>query len=225
MTRRLEIAPSILAADFSCLADEISKVEAFSGRLHIDVMDGHFVPNLSMGPAVVSSLKGKTRLPMEVHLMIERPEDFVGAFINAGADRLIFHVEVSTDPVGLARSIKEKGCAAGLALSPKTSLDVAEKALEEVDLLLCMTVNPGFGGQSFIDDVLVKVRQAEQGLTALGLNVDIEVDGGIDPVTGPRARKAGANVFVAGNSIFAAKDPADAARNLAEALGVRLSDG
>lgn len=225
MTRRAaEVAPSILSADFSRLAEEVSKVERFSGRLHVDVMDGHFVPNLSMGPSVVSSLRGKTRLPMEVHLMVEHPEKFLDAFIEAGAVRLIFHAEVSSDPLGLARHIKEKGCEAGIALNPETPLEAASKALEEVDLLLCMTVNPGFGGQAFLDEVLPKVRQAEAAFTAGGLNVDIEVDGGIDPFSGPRAREAGANVFVAGNSIFKDPDPAGAAGRLAEAVGAMASD-
>lgn len=223
MPRSPELAPSILSADFARLAEEVSRVERFSGRLHVDVMDGHFVPNLSMGPAVVSSLRGKTRLPMEVHLMVERPQDFIEDFIEAGASRLIFHAEVSSDPRELARSIKKSGAAAGIAVNPETALAEADAALDEVDLLLCMTVNPGFGGQAFLDEVLPKVREAEARFTASGLNVDIEVDGGINPVTGPRAREAGANVFVAGNSIFGDDDPAAAARTLAEALGAEVT--
>lgn len=221
MSRTPEIAPSILSADFARLAEDVSKVERYSKRLHVDVMDGHFVPNLSMGPAVVSSLKGKTRLPMEVHLMVERPQDFIEDFIEAGASRLIFHAEVS-DTRELAKLIKKAGAAAGIALNPETPFVAADLALDQIDLLLCMTVNPGFGGQTFLDDVLPKVREAEASLTAGGLNVDIEVDGGINPVTGPRAREAGANVFVAGNSIFGDDDPAAAARTLADALGAEV---
>jgi ribulose-phosphate 3-epimerase len=220
--RGAELAPSILAADFSHLGEEVSKVEKYSKRLHVDVMDGHFVPNLSMGPAVVASLKGKTHLPMEVHLMVERPQDFIEDFIRAGAARLIFHAEVSKNPKELARAIKKAGAAVGIAINPETPFDRLEEGIEEVDLLLCMTVNPGFGGQAFLDEVLPKVRQAQTALTAGGLNVDIEVDGGINSVTGPRAREAGANVFVAGNSIFGDEDPDAAARKLAEAIGAEV---
>ena len=217
--RETEVAPSILAADFSRLADEVRLVERYSDRLHIDVMDGHFVPNLSMGPVVVSSLRPVTNLPLEVHLMVERPDDFFDEFIEAGADRLIFHAEVSDDARALIGSIKEKGCAAGLALNPKTPFAGAEQGLDEIDLLLCMTVNPGFGGQGFLEEVLPKIEEADRALTARGLSVDIEVDGGINPVTAARAREAGANVFVAGHSIFRDKDPGEAARLLAEAVG------
>ncbi len=221
--RETEVAPSILAADFSRLADEIRLVEKYSDRLHIDVMDGHFVPNLSMGPVVVSSLRPVTKLPLEVHLMVERPDEFIDAFIEAGADRLIFHAEVSVDARALIGSIKERGCAAGLALNPETSFTGAEQGLDEIDLLLCMTVNPGFGGQGFLEGVLPKITDADRALTARGLSVDIEVDGGINPVTAARAKESGANVFVAGNSIFRDKDPAEAARALAEAVGRRPS--
>ena len=222
-SRETEVAPSILAADFSRLADEIRLVEKYSDRLHIDVMDGHFVPNLSMGPVVVSSLRPVTKLPLEVHLMVERPDAFIDAFIDAGADRLIFHAEVFDDARALIGSIKEKGCAAGLALNPETPFTGAEQDLDEIDLLLCMTVNPGFGGQGFLEDVLPKIEEADRALTARGLFVDIEVDGGINPVTAARAKESGANVFVAGNSIFRDKDPAEAARALAEAVGRRSS--
>lgn len=226
-SRENEVAPSILAADFSRLADEIRLVEKYSDRLHIDVMDGHFVPNLSLGPVVVSSLRPVTKLPLEVHLMVEHPDDFVDAFIEAGADRLIFHAEVSGDARALIGSIKEKGCSAGLALNPETpfmgvELGV-EEGLDELDLLLCMTVNPGFGGQGFLEEVLPKIEEASRALTARGLSVDIEVDGGINPVTAARAKEAGANVFVAGNSIFRDKDPAEAARALAESVGRQSS--
>jgi len=202
-SRETEVAPSILAADFSRLADEIRLVEKYSDRLHIDVMDGHFVPNLSMGPMVVSSLRSVTKLPLEVHLMVERPDEFIDVFIEAGADRLIFHTEVSADARALIGSIKEQGCAAGLALNPETPFTGAQEGLDEIDLLLCMTVNPGFGGQGFLEGVLPKIEEARRALTAGGLSVDIEVD--------------------AGNSIFRDKDPAEAARALAEAVGRRSS--
>lgn len=215
-----EVAPSILSADFAHLADDIRKVESLCGRIHVDVMDGHFVPNLSMGPGVVRSIRPVTQLPLEVHLMVEEPEKFVEPFLDSGADRLIFHIEVVSDPVSLSEIIRNAGASPGLALNPETPWDVADKLADEFDLVLLMTVHPGFGGQDFLGNVLPKVEQAYHFLTESDRLVDIEVDGGITPETARSARLAGANVFVAGHSIFRSEDPADACRALREAVGL-----
>lgn len=218
--RKVEIAPSILSADFSRLGEEIREVEAYSGRIHIDVMDGHFVPNLTMGPVVVRSIRPVTKLPLEVHLMVTDPIKFVEPFAEAGADRLIFHVEVG-DTERVAGAVGEAGCAAGLALNPETRWDGTERFMSAFDLVTIMTVSPGFGGQEFREDVLPKIAAARGSLTESGLDVDIEVDGGIDSNTAQRAGQAGANVFVAGQAIFGLQDAAAAARELAVAVGAR----
>jgi ribulose-phosphate 3-epimerase len=214
-----ELAPSILSADFSRLGEEVATVERYAGRIHIDVMDGHFVPNLSMGPQVVRSLRPLTDLPLEVHLMVEEPRRFVQPFLEAGADRLIFHREVVEDVSELAGEIRTSGGSAGLALNPETPLETALEVLGGLDLLNVMTVNPGFGGQSFLPEMLDKVTAAQDSVNEGGLEVDIEVDGGVDPETGARARSAGANVFVAGNAIFGVGDPAASARRILQAIG------
>lgn len=216
--RPVELAPSILSADFSRLGEEVAAVEEYAGRIHIDVMDGHFVPNLSMGPQVVRGLRSRTKKPLEVHLMVEEPRRFVAPFLEAGADRLIFHREVVEDVEDLAGEIKAAGCSPGLALNPETPWEAALKSLGELDLVNVMTVNPGFGGQSFIHEMLDKVASARDSVNEGAWTVDIEVDGGVDPETGARARQAGANVFVAGNAIFGAADPAAAAREILQAL-------
>lgn len=222
MSRPIEIAPSILSADLSRLAAEVDAVAPFSGRIHIDVMDGHFVPNLSMGPGIVSSLRPHTALPLEVHLMVEDPAMFVEPFAKAGADRIIFHAEVADDHSVVADKIRAASCSAGVALRPATPIASVLSVLSEVDLVLVMTVQPGFGGQAFMPEMLVKVAEVRQALTERGADTDIEVDGGIDPATAPRAREAGANVFVAGNAIFRsgqAGGPGAAAIELARAVG------
>lgn len=219
--RPVELAPSILSADLSRLAEEIGSVEPYAGRIHVDVMDGHFVPNLTMGPVVVASIRPVTSLPIEVHLMVEDPGLFVDPFAEAGADRLIFHIEVARDPAGLGRRIRQKGPAAGIALNPETPWRRVVGCLAEFDLVTVMTVNPGFGGQGFLEEVLPKVAEARETASERGLSVDIEVDGGIDSATAVRARKAGANVFVAGHAVFRSGDPALAARAIYEAIGAR----
>lgn len=219
--RPVELAPSILSADLSRLAEEIGSVEPYAGRIHVDVMDGHFVPNLTMGPVVVASIRPVTSLPIEVHLMVEDPGLFVDPFAEAGADRLIFHIEVARDPAGLARRIRQKGPVAGIALNPETPWRRVAGCLAEFDLVTVMTVNPGFGGQGFLEEVLPKVAEARETASERGLSVDIEVDGGIDSATAVRARKAGANVFVAGHAVFRSGDPALAARAIYEAIGAR----
>jgi ribulose-phosphate 3-epimerase len=218
MTRQTEIAPSILAADFARLGEEIAAVAPYAGRIHVDVMDGHFVRNLTMGPDVVRCIRPVTALPIEVHLMVEEPLIFAEAFAQAGADRLIFHVEVATDPLKFVAGIKSAGVTAGIALKPETPWDRADPYLSEVDLVTLMTVAPGFAGQRFIESVLPKVREAARTAERPGFDFDIEVDGGVDLTTAALAKEAGANVFVAANSIFGSPDPADAARALSEAV-------
>lgn len=213
-----EIAPSILSADFARLGEEVAKVEPFADRLHIDVMDGHFVPNISMGPLVVEALRPVTHLPLEVHLMITDPATYASRFIDAGASTIIFHLEAVDDPVALLGEIRSKGVRTGLAVSPGTPFSRLEPYVTLLDLLLVMTVEPGFGGQGFMRDMLPKVAQARAAVTGYGAKADIEVDGGIDLVTAPEAMEAGADVFVAGNSIFGSGDPAAAAAALAAVL-------
>lgn len=219
-----ELAPSILAANFARLGEEITAVLPYAGRIHVDVMDGHFVPNLSMGPATVRGIRPVTSKPIEVHLMVEVPASFVEAFTDAGADRIVFHVETESDAAGLAKRIRKLGPAAGIAIKPATPWSAAEPLLGEVDLVILMTVEPGFGGQQFLEEMLPKVSEAREAVRERGIDVDIEVDGGIDPETGGRARKAGANVFVAGNSIFGAKDPAAAAERIVRAIATEAGE-
>ncbi|MEO7803970.1 MAG: ribulose-phosphate 3-epimerase [Actinomycetota bacterium] len=222
---KFEIAPSILAADFSRLAEHVQQVAPFSGRIHADVMDGHFVPNLSMGPALVASLRGSIELPIEVHLMVTNPEHFVDPFVRAGADRLIFHLEVAEDPKELARRIAAQGVSAGIAINPDTPWQKVEKYLPEIDLVVVMTVNPGFGGQPFMREVLGKVSEARKAVSKYQLDVDIEVDGGIDSTTAKEALDAGANIFVAGQAIFGQPDPARAGEELMKVVQGGLLGG
>lgn len=211
---RREVAPSILAADFARLGEQIQAVAPFAGRIHADVMDGHFVPNLSMGPAVVASLNKMLDLPIEVHLMVIKPQDFIDPFVKAGAARLIFHLETAEDPIGLARSIVDKGVSPGIAINPATPWQKVERYLPEVDLVIVMTVDPGFGGQTFMRNVLPKVFEARRAVEENDFDIDIEVDGGIDIATAEEALGAGANIFVAGQAIFGEADPARAAKEL-----------
>lgn len=216
-----ELAPSILSADFSRLGEQIASVEPYSGRLHVDVMDGHFVPNISIGPLVVESIRPVTDLPIEVHLMISEPARYLDRFLDAGADSVIFHIEVEPEPLHLINRIRERGAAAGLAVSPGTLWEEVSHLVEHVDLMLVMTVEPGFGGQAFMSDMMPKVASARKAVIERQTAADIEVDGGIDQRTAHLALEAGANVFVAGNSVFKAESPAEAARQLAGLL----SDG
>ncbi len=199
----IHIAPSILSADFSRLGEEVQAVErGGANRLHIDVMDGHFVPNLSMGPAIVESLRKRTRLPMEVHLMVTDAARFVEAFDKAGADSLIFHIEVVPEPSPLLKTIKQMGRKAGLAISPDTSLEAVEPYLADIDLALCMTVHPGFAAQKFIAGSPDRIRRLRHMITERQARCELEVDGGIDLQTGSQSVTAGANVLVAASSIF-----------------------
>jgi ribulose-phosphate 3-epimerase len=207
MSRHIKIAPSILSADFARLGREIAEVEAAGGDyVHVDVMDGHFVPNITLGPLVVQAVRGVTSLPLDVHLMIEQPERYLADFCAAGADGLTVHVETCPHLHRTIQQIKELGCWAGVTLNPSTPITSLEEILPYVDLVLVMTVNPGFGGQSFIEGSLSKIRRIRTMLDELGSDANLEVDGGIDPATAPRVVRAGANVLVAGSAIFGAAD-------------------
>ena len=207
------IAPSILSADFACLGDAVDAVRAEADLLHVDVMDGHFVPNITIGPPVVASLRKHTDLYLDCHLMIDEPERYLEAFKQAGADGCSVHVEVG-HTAELIAQMRDLGLDVGLAVNPDTPYEAFEPWLDQLDLLLLMTVHPGFGGQSFIADVMPKVRQARDELDRRGLTTALQVDGGIKEDTAPVAAGAGADVFVAGNAVFRDPDPAAAAARI-----------
>lgn len=200
----IKIAPSILAADFLRLGEQIKAVErAGADRIHIDIMDGQFVPNLSLGVPIVEAVRRATSLPLETHLMIQQPERYIETFVRAGADHVIVHQEASPHLSRTVQLIKRLSKKAGVALNPSTPAVMLEEVLEDLDLVLIMTVNPGFGGQRFIEPMLKKVRQVRLQLDARNRACELEVDGGIDTETVPMAVEAGARVLVAGTSIFA----------------------
>jgi len=210
------IAPSILSADFARLGEQVVESEqGGGGRVHIDVMDGHFVPNLSLGPAVVGSLRRVTRLPLEVHLMVDDPLRFIDPFLAKGADLLIAHVEVLPDPSLFVRRLHDAGKKVGLAVRPDTPVEALEPFLASVDLALCMTVQPGFSGQAFLPESPARIRRLRELIGRLNARCDLEVDGGITPETGRIAVQAGANVLVAATAIFGDRaGPAAAVRRL-----------
>jgi ribulose-phosphate 3-epimerase len=216
MGRATKIAPSILSADFACLARDVERVAGEADLLHVDVMDGHFVPNLTIGPPVVASLRARTTLFLDCHLMVENPAVLLAGFAEAGADRCIVHIELG-DPTPLFGELRDRGLGVGLTLNPETPVEHVLPFLGEIDLLLVMSVHPGFGGQSFIPDVLDKVRVARRAIDDAALPVEIEIDGGINVDTAHDAVAAGVDILVAGSAIFAEPDPALAARALRDA--------
>jgi ribulose-phosphate 3-epimerase len=216
----MQIAPSILAADFARLADAAAAVADTADWLHVDVMDNHFVPNLTIGQPVVEALRKSTSLPLDCHLMIEDPDRWAPGYAEAGAGNVTFHAEAARDVVQTARAIRAAGARAGLALKPATSFDDYRDVLGEFDMLLVMTVEPGFGGQEFMADMMPKVVQARRFLRDSEMQLWIQVDGGVAPETIEECARAGADVFVAGSAVYGAHDPAKAVtalRELAEA--------
>ena len=205
--KRVKIAPSILSADFARLGQQVAGAEAAGADyIHIDVMDGQFVPNITVGPLVVKAVRGVTSLPLDVHLMIETPDRYLEDFCAAGADILTVHVEACPHLHRTVQQIKGLGCRAGVTLNPSTPIVTLEEILAYVDLVLVMTVNPGFGGQSFIESTLSKIARVRAMLDRLDSHADLEVDGGIDPQTASSVVGAGADVLVAGSAIFAAAE-------------------
>ena len=209
------IAPSLLAADFVRLAEDIARVEAAGADwLHLDIMDGHFVPNLTFGPPIVAAIRKITKLPLDVHLMVTNPAALVDAFAAAGADWLTVHVETEPHLHRLVTHIRELGVRPAVVLNPATPLSSLEEILPEVDMVLVMSVNPGFGGQKFIPSSIDKIRRLKKQIIAVNREVLIEVDGGINAVTSPLVREAGAEVLVAGSAVFGSDDLAAAIRQI-----------
>jgi len=203
----IKLAPSILSADFARLGEQVAEAaRAGADYIHVDVMDGHFVPNITIGAPVVAAIRPVTSLPLDVHLMIEHPERYISEFVHAGADIITVHVEACPHLQGTIELIKKLGARAGVSLNPPTPIGAVEEFLHHVDLVLIMSVNPGFGGQSFIPETLPRIAKMRKILDARGLSAELEVDGGINADNAPDIVKAGANVLVAGNSIFRAEE-------------------
>ena len=207
----VKIAPSILSADFSKLGEEILAVEkGGADYIHIDVMDGHFVPNITIGPLIVDAIRPITKLPLDVHLMIENPDQYIEAFAKAGADYITVHVEASRHLHRTIQNIKSYGVKAGVVLNPATPVESIQHIIADIDMVLLMSVNPGFGGQKFIPEVLPKIRKVKEMAEQKGLDIEIEIDGGVNSETAKLCMEAGANVLVAGSAIYNQEDYAKA---------------
>lgn len=216
-----KIAPSILSADFSDIAASIREIEGSADLLHVDVMDGHFVPNITIGPVVVKALRKSTKLPLDVHLMISNPDRFVPEFAKAGADIITIHAEACTHLHRSVWLVKNAGRKVGVALNPATPLSCLEHVLADIDLALLMSVNPGFEAQSFIPSVIPKIKSFRKTISEKGLETEIEVDGGINEETAPLVVDAGASILVAGSAIFHGSNPAQAAKKIREAASLK----
>ena len=213
----IKLAPSILSADFARLLEDVKKVEkAGCEYLHIDVMDGHFVPNITLGPAIVKSLRKDVNMVFDAHLMIENPDNYIKEFADAGCDIIVVHQEACTHLHRTIQNIKSHGVKAGVALNPATPIETIKYVLEDVDMVLLMSVNPGFGGQSYIPVVTKKIKELRALIDEMGLDIDIEVDGGVKPSNISEVVNAGANVIVAGSAIFNAGDIDEAVKSLRE---------
>jgi len=217
---KIKIAPSILSADFGRLGEQVAEAtKAGADYIHVDVMDGHFVPNITIGPMVVSAIRTYTALPLDVHLMIESPEKYIKQFAEAGANIITVHVEVCHHLHRMIESIKELRVKAGVSLNPSTSLAAVDEVLPTLDLVLLMSVNPGFGGQKFIESTIDKIARLRRRLDELGLATELEVDGGVDSDIAPRVARAGARVLVAGAAVFNKKESvSEALRRIRESL-------
>jgi ribulose-phosphate 3-epimerase len=218
----VKIAPSLLSADFSRLAEELATV-ADADVLHLDVMDGHFVPNLTIGPAIVKACRAHSRLTFDCHLMIEEPQRYIPAFLEAGAEMISIHLETEPHLQRALQMIRDGGAKAGIALNPATSAEMLSTALDFCDFVLVMTVNPGFGGQKFLEPVVPKIRRIAQMIEERRVAVEIEVDGGIDPATAPLVTAAGATILVAGSAIFGKSDRGAAIRAIRTAVTTALA--
>jgi ribulose-phosphate 3-epimerase len=213
----IRIAPSLLSADFSRLAEELQTIET-ADILHLDVMDGHFVPNITIGPPIIKALRSRTKLPFDCHLMITDPQQYIGAFLDAGANMISIHVETEPHLQRALQLIRDGGAKAGIAINPATSAESLSTAIEFCDYVLVMTVNPGFGGQKFIEPVVPKIRHISNLIRERGLRVEIEVDGGVDAKTAPLVVAAGASILVAGSAVFGKPDRADAIQTIRDAV-------
>lgn len=211
----MKVAPSLLSCDFAKMGEEVVRVDqAGADLIHLDVMDGHFVPNITIGPGIVSAVRPFTKLPFDVHLMIDDPLDYIDAFANAGADIITFHIEARSDPLATIEKIRQKGIKAGLVIKPKTPVEAVFPYLDQLYMVLVMTVEPGFGGQSFMADMMPKVTALKNECKKRELDVLIEVDGGISEKTVGAAAAAGADICVSGTGVFKAKDMKEAIRFL-----------